>query len=60
MKVTYPNFIRSAEVTKINGQLNQYTIQLVYQIQQGDDPNLVDKVFSSVGYGATVKISYGD
>ena len=57
--VHYPNFIKSMEVTKINGQLNQYTIQLVYQIQAGNDPNLIDKIFGAVGYG-TVKISYGD
>ena len=60
LRITYPNFIKGMEVVKINGQLNQYTIQLVYQIQQNDDPNLLDKVFSSAGYGATVKISYGD
>lgn len=59
LRVNYPNFIRGMEVTKINGRLNQYTIQLVYQIQHGNDPNLVDKIFSSVGYGI-IKISYGD
>jgi len=57
--VTYPNFISGMTVTKVNGQLNQYTINLVYQIQKGNDPNLIDKIFSSIGYG-TVKISYGD
>lgn len=57
--VDYPNFIRGLEVTKINGRLNQYAIQLVYQIQKGNDPNLIDRIFGSVGYG-TVKISYGD
>lgn len=57
--VTYPNFIQGLEVTKINGRLNQYIIQLVYQIQKGNDPNLIDKIFGSVGYGK-VKISYGD
>ena len=53
------NFIKGMEVTKINGRLNQYTIQIVYQIQHGDDPNLLDKIFSSVGY-STIKITYGD
>ena len=59
IRVTYPNFIKGMEVTKINGRLNQYTIQIVYQIQHGDDPNLLDKIFSSVGY-STIKITYGD
>lgn len=57
--VNYPNFIQSLEVEKTNGQINEYKINLVYKIQQGDDPNLIDKIFSSVGYGK-VKISYGD
>lgn len=60
LSINYPNFIQGMEVTKINGQLNQYTIRLVYQIQYGSDPNLVDKIFGSVGYGGTVKITYGD
>ena len=59
LNINYPNFIQRLEVVKINGQVNQYTINLVYQIQYGDDPNLLDRIFSTVGYG-TVKISYGD
>jgi len=59
LNVNYPNYIQSMTVEKINGQVNQYTINLIYQIQAGDDPNLLDRIFSTVGYGA-VKISYGD
>lgn len=59
LNVNYPNYINSMTVEKVNGQVNQYTIGLVYQIQTGNDPNLLDRIFSSVGYG-TVKISYGD
>ena len=59
LNVSYPNFIRGMEVVKVNGRLNQYTIQLVYQVQAGNDPNLLDKIFGSVGYG-NVEISYGD
>ena len=59
LHVNYPNYIQSMEVSKISGQVNQYTINIVYQIQYGDDPNLLDRIFSTVGYG-TVKISYGD
>lgn len=58
-KVQYPNFMTSMTVKKINGAVNTYTIQMVYQISAGDDPNFMDKVFSSVGYG-NIKISYGD
>lgn len=58
-KVTYPNFLESLNVIKVNGQVNQYTIKMVYQITTGDDPNFIDKVLSSVGY-STIKITYGD
>lgn len=47
------------EVIKVNGSVNRYTINLIYQIAPGNDPNALDKLFSSVGYGK-IKISYGD
>lgn len=59
LNVQYPNFLQSLTVTKVNGTVNQYTINMTYQIQHGEDPNFLDKVFSSVGYG-TIYISYGD
>lgn len=59
VSVTYPNYMTSIQITKVNGQVNQYVINMTYQIRNGDDPNLLDKIFSSVGYG-TVYISYGD
>ena len=59
LNISYPNFIKSMTVQKISGQVNQYVINLEYQIQYGDDPNLIDRIFSTVGYG-NVKISYGD
>ena len=43
---TYPNFINSLTVTKVNGTVNTYTLQLVYAITKGDDPNLLEKIFS--------------
>lgn len=55
----YPNYITSIDVVKVNGTVNQYTIQMVYQIEAGQDPNLIDKIFSKVGYG-NVYITYGD
>lgn len=59
VKVTYPNFMDKIDIVKVNGTVNQYTIGMTYQIQADDDPNFLDKVFSSVGYGK-VYISYGD
>lgn len=57
--IDFPNFIRSLHVTKVNGNVNQYTLEMVYQIRVGDDPNFVDKVLSTVGYG-NIEITYGD
>ena len=59
IKVTFPNFMQGMDVVKINGDVNLYTIRMVYGIAPGNDPNFLDKVFSSVGYGK-IKISYGD
>lgn len=58
-RVTYPNYMTSLDVVKVNGTVNQYVLTLQYQISAGDDPNRLDKIFSSVGYGS-VYISYGD
>ena len=57
--VNFPNYMTGIKITKVNGQVNQYQITMTYQIRNGDDPNLLDKIFSSVGYGK-VHISYGD
>lgn len=59
IKVTFPNFMQGMDVVKINGDVNLYTIKMVYGIAPGNDPNFLDKVFSSIGYGK-IKISYGD
>ncbi len=59
LNVQYPNFIQGMTVQKVNGTVNQYTINLVYQIEAGRDPNLVDRILSTVGYDL-VYISYGD
>ena len=48
MKVTYPNYMESLEVTKVNGTLNSYVLTIVYPITQNDDPNMMDKVFSII------------
>lgn len=62
--VTFPNFMESIQIKKVNGQINSYTIQLIYQIAAGDDPNMLDKIFSSIANigenSRKITLSYGD
>ena len=58
--VQYPNFVRSLGITKINGQINQYELQLVYPVTQTSDPNFFEKVLSSVSKSRKIVFSYGD
>lgn len=60
IKVNYPNYIRSLQVRKLNGQLNQYTLTLDYAITPGDDPNMMDKILSTVSKSRRITFSYGD
>lgn len=59
-KVTYPNYMKSLQVTKVNGTLNTYALTMVYPITQNDDPNLIDKVLSSVSSSRKITFTYGD
>ena len=43
--VQYPNFVQSLDITKINDQVNQYTLALSYPVTQTDEPNFFEKVF---------------
>lgn len=58
--ITYPNYIQSLNIQKINGQVNQYDLSFVYPITPGDDPNFFEKVFSSVSKTRKIIFSYGD
>lgn len=58
--IKYPNYIDSLTVTKINGQVNQYVLNIIYPITQFDDPNFFEKVFSSVSHTRKIVFSYGD
>ena len=58
--VQYPNYIQSLNITKINGQINQYTLVIIYPVRSGDDPNFFEKVFSSVSSTRKIVFSYGD
>ena len=60
IRVTYPNYIKSLNIQKINGKLNNYTLTLEYPITENDDPNLIDKVLSSVSKSRKIVFTYGD
>lgn len=59
-KIKYPNYIQQLRVTKVNGQINQYTLQIIYPITPADDPNFFEKVFSSVSETRKITFTYGD
>ena len=58
--IKYPTYVRSLSIIKINGQVNQYTLQLHYPVTIADDPNLIEKVISSVSFSRKIVFSYGD
>lgn len=58
--IQYPNYIKSLNISKINGQINQYTLQIVYPVRTMDDPNFFEKVFSSVSSTRKIVFTYGD
>lgn len=58
--VQYPQYIKSLNVLKINGQVNKYTLNIEYPITQHDDPNFFEKVFSSVSRTRKIIFTYGD
>ena len=60
LNVTYPNFMKSVSITKVNGTVNTYTLNLNYQVGIGQDPNLLDKIFSKATKDRKIKLSYGD
>ena len=56
----FPNYLTDINITKVNGAVNTYTITLVYAIQDGDDPNKIDKILSNASKTRKAIISYGD
>ena len=60
VKVTYPNFMESLQITKVNGTVNTYILKLTYQVRAGDDPNLVDRILSSAAGNRQIILYYGD
>jgi hypothetical protein len=58
--VQYPDYVQNLRITKVNGQVNRYTLGISYPITQFDDPNLIEKVLSSASGARKIKFSYGD
>lgn len=59
-EVQYPQYITSLQVLKINGQVNNYTLNISYPVTQFDDPNFFEKVFASVSRTRKIIFTYGD
>lgn len=55
----YPNYISQLNVTKQNGVINQYKLQLIHQVRPGEDSNLLDELLSKTNYNP-IEIKYGD
>lgn len=60
VNVTYPNFMKSMIIDKVNGTVNTYTLNFSYQIRMGTDPNLLDKIFSKATKDRRITLKYGD
>lgn len=60
LNVKYPNFMKALNITKVNGTVNTYTLQLSYQVGIGQDPNLLDKIFSKATKDRRIVLDYGD
>lgn len=58
--VTFPNFMKSLRIVKVNGTVNTYNLQMDYVITHLDDPNMLDRVFGSVANTRKILLSYGD
>ena len=60
INVEFPNYMKSLNITKVNGTVNTYTLTFSYQVSYGDDPNKLDKIFSKAAKDRRITLSYGD
>lgn len=60
VKVSYPNYMKSLSIVKVNGTVNTYTLNFCYQVRAGEDPNLLDKIFSKATKDRKIVLQYGD
>lgn len=58
--IDYPNYMESLNIVKVNGSVNTYTLTMTYAITELDDPNRLEKVFSSISNSRMITLSYGD
>lgn len=58
--IQYPEYIQELQVTKINGQVNTYVLNISYPVTQYDDPNFFEKVFSGASQSRKIIFTYGD
>lgn len=59
-KVDFPDYMKSLNITKVNGTVNTYTLTFSYQVAYGEDPNKLDKIFSRAAVDRKITLSYGD
>lgn len=57
---TYPNYMESMTINKVNGTVNTYNLNFHYQVATGQDPNLLDKIFSRATKDRRIVLQYGD
>lgn len=58
--VEYPNYMKGMSIDKINGTVNTYTINISYQVGIGEDPNVLDRIFSKATNDRKFTLKYGD
>lgn len=58
--VEYPNYMKGMSIDKVNGTVNTYTINISYQVGIGEDPNVLDKIFSKATKDRRITLKYGD
>ena len=55
----YPNYISGLNVTRTNGSMNEYTINLTHQVSPGRNPNFIDELLAKNSY-EKIRIKFGD
>lgn len=59
-KTTFPNFIQSLNVKKINGAVNTYDLSIKYPVSYNADPNFFERILSTAAHDRKIVFTYGD
>ena len=59
-KIRYPAYVQKLSISKVNGAINQYDLQMIYQITEYNDPNFFERILSSITKTRKIIFSYGD